>query len=94
MLTVITSGDVANSITADSSNNLYIGGSFYSSSFTIGTTTLTKTGTTTYDMFVAKLGYSGKPVRQTGRQAGFLWMIVRSQEWWWQGCKLVSMSDH
>ena len=50
-----TSNDYANSVAVDASGNAFVAGDFFSSSMTIGSTTLTVTSNTYSDAFIAKL---------------------------------------
>jgi hypothetical protein len=61
------SDEVGKSITLDGSGNIYVGGYFYSPSFTLGSTTLTNSGSGT-DIFFAKFNSSG--VAQWAHSAG------------------------
>ena len=60
-----TGWDFANSIATDAAGNVYVAGYFESNTMTIGTTTLTNSGTTSssgskgYDIFLAKYDNSG-----------------------------------
>jgi hypothetical protein len=55
------SGDGATSVSADPAGNVFIGGAFNSQNLVIGTSTLTKSGTTV-NAFVAKYSATGTPL--------------------------------